>query len=155
MEMSRCRYHDIPPEAAHSQEDYVLEQEAARLQDDDEAARLARELNEKMSKKMRQVAGVEEGPDAETADTASGPDDVAAAQAAMCRLRRRPKSLTSTSHGRAELAQRVAEADAALQSWPTEGAIELRDFTMRYAPHLPDVLKGLTLSIPARSKVGN
>ena len=38
--------------------------------------------------------------------------------------------------------------------WPTLGAIEMRTVTMRYREGLPLVLKGLTLSIAAREKVG-
>ncbi len=38
--------------------------------------------------------------------------------------------------------------------WPTTGAIEMRTVTMRYREGLPLVLKGLTLSIAAREKVG-
>ena len=38
--------------------------------------------------------------------------------------------------------------------WPTGGKVELRNVKMRYRDELPLVLKGLTLSIPAGSKVG-
>jgi len=38
--------------------------------------------------------------------------------------------------------------------WPSEGKIDFNSVMMRYRPNLPLVLKGLDLSIPARSKVG-
>lgn len=38
-------------------------------------------------------------------------------------------------------------------SWPSEGAISLRNAVMRYRPELPPVLKGLTLDITAGEKV--
>lgn len=38
--------------------------------------------------------------------------------------------------------------------WPTVGSIEIRNLTVRYAPHLPDVLKDVSMSIPGGSKVG-
>ena len=37
--------------------------------------------------------------------------------------------------------------------WPSQGAIELRDLTIRYRPHLPPVLKGINLSIRGQEKV--
>ncbi|TYJ53516.1 hypothetical protein B9479_005847 [Cryptococcus floricola] len=39
-------------------------------------------------------------------------------------------------------------------SWPSEGRIEFKDVRMRYRPELPDVLKGLTLSVGASEKIG-
>ena len=39
-------------------------------------------------------------------------------------------------------------------TWPTKGAIELRDVTMRYRPQLPLVLRGITLSIEGGHRVG-
>lgn len=38
--------------------------------------------------------------------------------------------------------------------WPQYGAIEMNNVSLRYRPRLPLVLKSVTLSIPARSKVG-
>ncbi|KAG8964201.1 hypothetical protein FRC03_002096 [Tulasnella sp. 419] len=39
-------------------------------------------------------------------------------------------------------------------SWPQEGAIEVENLVIRYAPQLPNVLHGLTFNIEPRSKVG-
>ena len=39
-------------------------------------------------------------------------------------------------------------------AWPSKGAIELRDVTMRYRPQLPLVLHGITLSIEGGHRVG-
>ncbi|WVQ72026.1 hypothetical protein IAR50_001570 [Cryptococcus sp. DSM 104548] len=39
-------------------------------------------------------------------------------------------------------------------SWPSEGRIEFKDVHMRYRPELPDVLKGLSLSVGASEKIG-
>ncbi|KAG8904640.1 hypothetical protein FRB99_001405, partial [Tulasnella sp. 403] len=39
-------------------------------------------------------------------------------------------------------------------SWPHEGAIEVENLVIRYAPDLPNVLHGLTFSIKPRSKIG-
>jgi ABC-type multidrug transport system fused ATPase/permease subunit len=38
--------------------------------------------------------------------------------------------------------------------WPTHGAVEFRDVAVRYAPHLPRVLDGVTWQAPGGSKVG-
>ncbi|MBC8125303.1 MAG: ABC transporter ATP-binding protein/permease, partial [Candidatus Kapabacteria bacterium] len=38
--------------------------------------------------------------------------------------------------------------------WPTEGALELRDVCVRYAPHLPRVLHDVSFSVEPRMKVG-
>ncbi|KAJ3114495.1 hypothetical protein HDU96_002009 [Phlyctochytrium bullatum] len=38
--------------------------------------------------------------------------------------------------------------------WPTEGRIDIEDLRFRYAPDLPEVLKGLSVSVGAREKVG-
>ena len=40
-----------------------------------------------------------------------------------------------------------------LQGWPAAGAITLRGLELRYRPHLPRVLRGLSLDIPAGSRV--
>jgi ABC-type multidrug transport system fused ATPase/permease subunit len=47
--------------------------------------------------------------------------------------------------------QDMLAADAA---WPTEGVIEFRDVSLRYAPQLPYVLKSLNLKIEAHKKLG-
>jgi ABC-type multidrug transport system fused ATPase/permease subunit len=39
-------------------------------------------------------------------------------------------------------------------SWPSEGAVEIRSLKLRYRPELDLVLKGLSVSIPPRCKVG-
>jgi ABC-type multidrug transport system fused ATPase/permease subunit len=38
--------------------------------------------------------------------------------------------------------------------WPLEGALEFRDVAVRYAPHLPRVLDGVSFRVKAGSKVG-
>ena len=38
--------------------------------------------------------------------------------------------------------------------WPAQGAIEIKDITMRYRPKLPLVLKGLSLSVSGGEKIG-
>ncbi|EGO02355.1 hypothetical protein SERLA73DRAFT_86655 [Serpula lacrymans var. lacrymans S7.3] len=39
-------------------------------------------------------------------------------------------------------------------SWPSEGQVELKDVVLKYRPELPPVLKGLSISIKPREKVG-
>ncbi|KAI8713732.1 hypothetical protein NCS52_01218600 [Fusarium sp. LHS14.1] len=39
-------------------------------------------------------------------------------------------------------------------AWPTSGTIEMRDLEVSYAPHLPPVLKGLSLRIGSHERVG-
>jgi ABC-type multidrug transport system fused ATPase/permease subunit len=39
-------------------------------------------------------------------------------------------------------------------AWPTRGEISFRDVVVRYASHLPRVLDGISLHVPAHSKVG-
>ena len=39
-------------------------------------------------------------------------------------------------------------------SWPSEGCLEFKDVRMKYREELPDVLKGLTLSVRASEKIG-
>ena len=52
-------------------------------------------------------------------------------------------------------APRLTPVDETLASdWPVDGRIQFIDTKMRYRPGLPLVLKGLNISIPARSKVG-
>lgn len=38
--------------------------------------------------------------------------------------------------------------------WPACGHIEITDLAVRYAPHLPLVLKGISVTIKAGEKVG-
>lgn len=38
--------------------------------------------------------------------------------------------------------------------WPAYGHIEITDLAVRYAPHLPLVLKGISVTIKAGEKVG-
>lgn len=40
------------------------------------------------------------------------------------------------------------------ESWPSEGKIEFKNVRMKYRPELPDVLKGLTLSVGKNEKIG-
>lgn len=51
-------------------------------------------------------------------------------------------------------APRLTEDDSALPNWPIQGGIEFAGVKLRYRKGLPLVLKGLTISIPARAKVG-
>ena len=52
-------------------------------------------------------------------------------------------------------APRLTSSDDSLPSnWPVEGRIEFANVKLRYRPNLPLVLKGLNITIPARSKVG-
>lgn len=46
------------------------------------------------------------------------------------------------------------EATKPAASWPAEGRIEFKDVRMRYREELPDVLKGLTMSVGAAEKIG-
>ncbi len=50
--------------------------------------------------------------------------------------------------------QHKKEIPENLQSWPAHGEIRLNELTVSYAEGLAPVLKGVSLSIPARSKVG-
>ena len=38
--------------------------------------------------------------------------------------------------------------------WPTKGAINFKDLTMRYRPGLPNVLHGISLAIRGGEKIG-
>ncbi len=40
------------------------------------------------------------------------------------------------------------------ESWPTEGTIIVKDLAVKYAPELPEVLKGVNFTINAKEKVG-
>lgn len=44
--------------------------------------------------------------------------------------------------------------DKLTQDWPSEGEIMLNNVHVRYAPHLPFVLKGLTVTFPGGMKTG-
>lgn len=39
-------------------------------------------------------------------------------------------------------------------NWPTHGNVELKDLQVRYRPNTPLVLKGITLSIRGKEKIG-
>ena len=52
-------------------------------------------------------------------------------------------------------APRSTQSDETLAlNWPVEGRIEFINAKLKYRPGLPLVLKGLNISIPAKSKVG-
>lgn len=38
--------------------------------------------------------------------------------------------------------------------WPSQGAVEFRDVRMSYRPGLPEVLKGITMSVRGGEKIG-
>ncbi|KAL6591713.1 P-loop containing nucleoside triphosphate hydrolase protein [Neocallimastix sp. 'constans'] len=40
------------------------------------------------------------------------------------------------------------------KDWPKQGKIEIKDLTMKYAPHLPPVLNNISLNIQANEKIG-
>jgi ABC-type multidrug transport system fused ATPase/permease subunit len=40
------------------------------------------------------------------------------------------------------------------KDWPQKGKIEIKDLTMKYAPHLPPVLNNISLDIQANEKIG-
>lgn len=40
------------------------------------------------------------------------------------------------------------------ESWPQEGAIDIKDITLSYRAGLPNVLKGITLSVKGGEKIG-
>ena len=48
-----------------------------------------------------------------------------------------------------EIPERKPEA-----SWPVEGRVEIKDVFLKYRPELPDVLRGLTMSVAPREKIG-
>ncbi|TYJ53514.1 hypothetical protein B9479_005845 [Cryptococcus floricola] len=52
-----------------------------------------------------------------------------------------------------EQPHQIEETKPAIE-WPTEGKIEFKDVRMRYRPELPDVLKGLSMSVGASEKIG-
>jgi len=46
------------------------------------------------------------------------------------------------------------ESDANLTHWPAKGEIKFENTQLRYAPHMPLVLRGISLTIPGGSRVG-
>lgn len=40
------------------------------------------------------------------------------------------------------------------QEWPKHGAVDFKDVVMSYRPGLPNVLKGITLSVKGGEKIG-
>lgn len=52
------------------------------------------------------------------------------------------------------VAPQTLPEEADVTAWPVRGDVEIRDLTVRYAAHLPDVLKDVSLKIPGGRKVG-
>ncbi|KAJ9672330.1 hypothetical protein PVL29_025803 [Vitis rotundifolia] len=48
----------------------------------------------------------------------------------------------------------VIEGNRPICSWPSHGEVDIRDLQVRYAPHLPLVLRGLTCNFPGGMKTG-
>lgn len=48
----------------------------------------------------------------------------------------------------------VMEGNKPACSWPSHGEVDIRDLQVRYAPHLPLVLRGLTCNFPGGMKTG-
>ncbi|KAM3696203.1 hypothetical protein ACJW31_06G020500 [Castanea mollissima] len=48
----------------------------------------------------------------------------------------------------------VIEENQPDQFWPSQGEIDIRDLQVRYAPHMPLVLRGLTCTLPGGMKTG-
>ncbi|XP_024158238.1 ABC transporter C family member 3 [Rosa chinensis] len=48
----------------------------------------------------------------------------------------------------------VIESNRPDHSWPSRGKVDMHDLQVRYAPHLPLVLRGLTCTIPGGMKTG-
>ncbi|KAK9673866.1 hypothetical protein RND81_12G194700 [Saponaria officinalis] len=48
----------------------------------------------------------------------------------------------------------IIENNRPKPEWPKEGCIQLEDLHVRYSPDLPMVLKGITFTIPAKTRVG-
>lgn len=38
--------------------------------------------------------------------------------------------------------------------WPSKGAVEIEDITLKYRPQLPPVLRGLSMSVRPGEKIG-
>ena len=178
-----CRYHKIAPEAPYTTEQHILERVARRREEEQqrqETALLRTANNNNPSSnaghemEMAELGGVGKtrefdkhsdngnggGVDNSSSGSAGGGGGVdsekaetRAAAKVMKKFRRRPQSLVATPQAREMLGHLVAEEDERLANWPQAGALEFDAFTVRYAPHLPDILKRVSISIPARSKV--
>ncbi|KAG6637775.1 ABC transporter C family member 3-like isoform X1 [Carya illinoinensis] len=48
----------------------------------------------------------------------------------------------------------VTEENRPDHSWPSHGEVDIRDLQVRYAPHMPFVLRGLTCTLPGGMKTG-
>lgn len=48
----------------------------------------------------------------------------------------------------------VVKTENVPEKWPCQGEVRFEDVHLRYAKHLPQVLKGLSFTVPAGSKVG-
>ncbi|CAN6557715.1 unnamed protein product [Malus baccata var. baccata] len=48
----------------------------------------------------------------------------------------------------------VIESNQPDRSWPSHGEVDIRDLQVRYAPHMPLVLQGLTCTFPGGRKTG-
>ncbi|XP_042478277.1 ABC transporter C family member 3-like isoform X2 [Macadamia integrifolia] len=48
----------------------------------------------------------------------------------------------------------LVEENRISHGWPSEGKVDIVDLQVRYAPHLPLVLRGLTCTFPGRMKIG-
>ncbi|XP_009354560.2 ABC transporter C family member 3 [Pyrus x bretschneideri] len=48
----------------------------------------------------------------------------------------------------------VIESNQPDRSWPSHGEVDIRDLQVRYAPHMPLVLRGLTCTFPGGLKTG-
>ncbi|XP_068337296.1 ABC transporter C family member 3-like [Pyrus communis] len=48
----------------------------------------------------------------------------------------------------------VIESNRPDRSWPSHGEVDIRDLQVRYAPHMPLVLRGLTCTFPGGLKTG-
>ena len=58
-----------------------------------------------------------------------------------------------------QLPSEAAETDAELgvsteENWPSKGEVQFRELFLRYRPHLPDVLQGITVDIKGGEKIG-
>ena len=40
------------------------------------------------------------------------------------------------------------------KEWPSEGRVELKNVVLKYRPELPEVLKGISMSITGGEKIG-
>lgn len=135
-------YQQLKPEAAHSQEEYILDV----LAEEEMAADASKAQASSAATSTEMV---------ELGSKNGDVDETAAIRAKMHkRQRRKPTQLMKTGAGRQKVSAAIVESEDSLKNWPSNGAIEISNFTMRYAPHLDDVLRGLSVSIPAQCKVG-